>query len=166
MKNLQNKNEFVDGKIFHNKIKNIYKGEYDWAINKRNEEMVKVVYDPAHENSKYQDDRKGKGKCFSTWVFTEEKGLEENIFATSLELLIDTTLEANASIGLHYHHDTEEIYYIIAGSITMTTVNLAGEELTQELFPGDAHLVKLGQGHYGTAGKQGVRFITFAVRKS
>lgn len=167
---MKNQDEYIKGEEFHSEIKKVYKGLYKWGVNKKNEEMAKVVYEPVHENNKYEDERRGKGKCFATWVFTEEEGIAEDIFSTKLELIIDTTLEANASIGLHYHNNTEEVYYIIDGSITMTTINPVGEELTQELtqelHPGDAHMVKLGQGHYGTAGIKGVRFITFAVKKS
>lgn len=82
-----------------------------------------------------------------------------------MEKLIDATLEPNASIGLHTHLRTEEIYYILEGSIRMTTVSPNGQELSDVLFPGDAHLVKLGQSHYGSAGPDGVRFLAVPIRK-
>ena len=46
----------------------------------------------------------------------------------------------------------------------MTTVDKGGRESTATLRPGDAHLVKLGQGHFGVAGATGARFVAFAVR--
>lgn len=127
--------------------------------------MANVVYDPAHENLSYQDARKGHGKDFATWIFSEEEGLKENLFTTNFELMIDATLEPNASIGIHFHDRTEEIYYILEGNIRMTTVGPDGKELTAELSAGDAHLVSLGQAHYGTAGPDGVRFLAVAIRK-
>lgn len=122
--------------------------------------------DPAHENAAFEDERRGKGRDFATWIFSEENGLKENLFATPLELMIDATLEPNASIGLHTHTHTEEIYYILEGSIHMTTVNPIGETISEELFSGDAHMVKVGQAHYGKAGANGARFVAVAIRKS
>ena len=149
---------------FHNNVKQVYFGQYGWAINKKHADMANVIYHPTHENLNYEGEKRGQGKNFATWVFSEENGTKENIFSAHLDLVIDANLEPSASIGLHFHNDNEEIYYIIAGSIKMTTVSATGQEFTQELTVGDAHLVKRGQGHYGTAGPQGVRFITIAVR--
>ena len=46
----------------------------------------------------------------------------------------------------------------------MNTVERGGRELSAVLRGGDAHLVKLGQGHFGVAGPKGARFVAFAVR--
>ena len=46
----------------------------------------------------------------------------------------------------------------------MTTVDRSGRESTATLRAGDAHLVRLGQGHFGVAGERGARFVAFAVR--
>jgi len=35
---------------------------------------------------------------------------------------------------------------------------------TVELFPGDAHMLQIGQGHYVVAGKTGARFITISLK--
>lgn len=158
--------KYIDGETFHNQVRKVYFGSYNWAVNKKKELMANVVYDPAHENLAYQDERKGHGKDFATWIFSEEDGLKENLFTTNFELMIDATLEPNASIGIHLHHRTEEIYYILEGSIRMTTVGSDGQERSDELSAGDAHLVRLGQSHYGTAGPDGVRFIAVATRKT
>ncbi len=158
--------EFVSGEKFHTEINNVYSGALDWAVNKEHSKMAKVLYIAPHENKDFNDIRRGKGKDFATWVFSEEKGIKENIFSTGFELMIDAKLEPDACIGLHFHNETEEIYYILEGSIKMTTVSPENKESTKELFAGDAHAVKLGQGHYGIAGKEGVRFIAVAMRKS
>lgn len=163
---MKTEDEYIDGITFHTKAGRVYEGGYEWAVNKKRELMAKVLYYPAHENLAYEDERRGKGKDFATWIFSEEEGLRENLFATNFELMIDATLEPDASIGLHHHNHTEEIYYIISGSICMTTVGPDGAQFSQELWAGDAHLVRLGQAHYGTAGPEGARFVAVAIRKS
>ena len=156
--------QFIQGDHFHSQIRRVYFGSYSWAVNKKKGEMARVLYDPAHENRSFDDARRGSGKDFATWIFSEEPGLEENLFESDFELMIDATLEANASIGLHTHHHTEEIYYVIEGSIHMTTIGTDGQQLTEELSAGDAHFVRRGQAHYGTAGQNGARFIAVAMR--
>lgn len=157
--------DYTNGDEFHNRIRRVYHGALDWAVNKKKEFMARVVYEPVHENQLYQDERRGSGKDFATWIFSEEPGTEEHLFESGFELMIDARLEANASIGLHPHHHTEEIYYILEGSIRMTTVNAGGEQSLADLAAGDAHMVKIGQSHFGTAGPQGVRFLAVAMRK-
>ena len=156
--------EYVDGETFHNRIRKVYTGAYNWAVNKKLEFMAHVLYDPAHENTAFQDERRGKGKDFATWIFSEEEGLKENLFSTGFELMIDARIEPHASIGLHSHHRTEEIYYILEGSIRMTTIDPGGEELSEDLSAGDAHMVRIGQSHFGTAGDDGARFLAVAIR--
>jgi len=157
--------EYIPAEKFHNEIKRVYFGSYDWAVNKKKENMAHVLYEAVHENRSFQDARRGRGKDYATWIFSEEEGLREGIFASTFELLIDAKLEPLASIGLHRHDATEEIYYLLEGSIQMTTVAPSGEERTEELVAGDAHAVKFGQAHYGTAGPEGVRFIAVAFRR-
>ena len=161
---MRTKSEYIPADRFHTQIKRVFSGEYHWAVNKKNEQMAHVVYDAVHENKLYEDERRGRGKDFATWIFSEEEGLQENIFSSGFELMIDARLEPDAAIGLHTHSQTEEIYYILEGTIRMTTVAADGQQLTAELNPGDAHAVKVGQSHYGIAGPQGVRFIAVAMR--
>ena len=158
--------DYVDGETFHRSIRRVYSGALNWAVNKKREYMARVVYDRVHENPSFEDERRGKGKDFATWIFSEEEGLRENLFTTGFELMIDARLEPGASIGLHSHSQTEEIYYILEGSIEMSTVHQNGETFRQNLLAGDAHMVRLGQSHFGTAGPDGVRFIAVAVRKT
>jgi mannose-6-phosphate isomerase-like protein (cupin superfamily) len=158
-------NEYIDGRKFHSQANRVYAGECKWAVNKTSDLMARVLYNPTHENINETGIKRGRGKNHATWIFSEENGTKENIFSTKFELLIDSRLEPNASIGLHMHTDTEEIYYILDGSISMTTVDASGNECSQTLNAGDAHMVKTGQGHYGVAGSEGVRFVAIAVRK-
>lgn len=162
---MQDPSAYIPGNEFHTRVRRVYSGTYGWAVNKKHAQMAKVLYEPAHENLDCEDPAaRGQGKDFATWIFSEEPGLEEGIFSSSFELMIDAELEPHASVGLHVHSRTEEIYYILSGSIIMTTVGSDGRTHTEELVAGDAHVVKIGQGHYGTAGGQGVRFLAIAVR--
>lgn len=156
----------IPGEIFHTAVNRVYTGALGWAVNKKHDQMARVLYEPAHENTAFEDPaRRGQGRDVATWVFSEEPGLEEGLFETGFELMIDARLEPEASVGLHRHAHTEEIYYMLEGSLTMTTVGTDGAPHTETLLPGDAHMVKIGQGHYGTAGPDGARFIAVAMRK-
>ena len=162
---MKRKSDYISGQEFHTKIKRVYSGDYGWAVNKKKQDMARVVYEAVHENQSFEDERRGHGKDYATWIFSEEEGIREGIFSTGFELMIDAEMEPNASIGLHHHHETEEIYYLLKGSIKMTTVGSEGEEHTEELHEGDAHAVCQGQAHYETAGPKGVRFLAVAFRK-
>ena len=155
---------YIPGDVFHGQLRKVYLGELDWAVNKKGGLMAHVLYVAPHENIAERGDRRGRGKDFAKWIFSEEPGLEERLFSTRFELAIDARLEPGAAIGLHFHERTEEIYYLLEGELSMTTVERGGREFTAILQPGDAHLVKLGQGHFGAAGAQGARFVAFAVR--
>lgn len=159
-----NESQYVDGDTFHREARSVYPPKLGWAVNKRAEHMAKVVYRAPHFNEAEQGVRRGSGYDFATWVFSEEPGLREGLFTAPLELIIDARLEPLACIGLHWHRETEEVYTLLEGSLTMTTVSAAGEEATIELRPGDAHAVRLGQGHFGQAGAAGARFLAVAVR--
>ena len=156
--------KFIPGEVFHQTVRKVYAGELDWAVNKKDALMARVLYLAPHENAAETGDRRGRGKDFAKWIFSEEPGLEEHLFSSRFELAIDARLEPAAAIGLHFHDRTEEIYYLLEGELRMTTVERGGRESTARLRAGDAHLVRLGQGHFGVAGNAGARFLAFAVR--
>ncbi len=158
---------YVPGERFHGPGGRVYAGEIGEVIHKRASLMARVLYTAPHENRAYPegDDRRGRGRDLATWVFSEEPGLAEGLFACGLELMIDARLEADAAVGLHMHRDTEEVYYVLEGSIAMTTVLADGREVTRTVGPGDAHGVRIGESHYGRAGASGCRFIAVAVRR-
>ena len=155
---------FVPGDVFHASVRKVYAGALEWAVNKKDALMARVLYRAPHENLAETADRRGHGNDFAKWIFSEEPGLEERLFSTRFELAIDARLEPGAAIGLHFHDRTEEIYYLLEGELQITTVERGGRESTATLTAGDAHLVKLGQGHCGVAGPQGARFLALAVR--
>jgi quercetin dioxygenase-like cupin family protein len=155
------------GEQFHVPGARVYSEPVGAAINKRAEAMARVLYSAVHENRAFPlgDDRRGHGRDHATWVFSEEPGLEENLFQGGLELMIDARLEPGAAIGQHRHASTEEVYYVLEGQLTMTTVLTDGREVSAVLRPGDAHGVRLGESHWGRAGNQGCRFLAVAFRK-
>ncbi|MBP7548431.1 MAG: cupin domain-containing protein, partial [Corallincola sp.] len=83
---------------------------------------------------------------------------------TPFNLMVDFVVAPNGAIGLHRHDDKEEIYYLLEGEIRMTVVTASGDHHSFDLYPGDAHLIRLGQAHYGVAGPQGARMIAVCVR--
>ena len=154
------------GDEFHVPGARVYAGPLGPAIHKRAEAMARVVYNAVHENRAFDegDDRRGHGRDHATWVFSEEPGLEEGLFHGGLELMIDARLEPGAAIGLHRHVVTEEVYYVLEGQLSMTTVLADGREFRGTLRPGDAHGVRLGEAHYGRAGAEGCRFLAVGFR--
>lgn len=154
------------GEQFHVPGARVYAEPLGPAIHKRAEGMARVLYTAVHENRAFDsgDDRRGHGRDHATWVFSEEPGLQEGLFHGGLELMIDARLEPGAAIGLHRHPTTEEIYYVLEGQLTMTTVLNDGREVRAVLRPGDASAVVLGQAHYGRAGVEGCRFLAVAFR--
>jgi len=158
---------YTPAEQFHVPGGRVYEGEIGEVIYKRSAAMARVLYTTPHENTAFPegDDRRGRGRDFATWVFSEEPGLAEGLFCCGLELIIDARLEPDASVGLHMHRETEEVYYLLEGALTMTTVMRNGGERTLSLGPGDAHGVRLGESHYGRAGARGCRFIAVAFRR-
>jgi len=159
--------EIPSGEQFHVPGARVYSEPLGPAIHKRSGAMARVVYTAVHENRSYAegDDRRGHGRDHATWVFSEEPGLEEHLFQSGLELMIDARLEPGAAIGLHRHAVTEEVYYVLEGQLSMTTVLADGREVRATLRPGDAHGVRLGEAHWGRAGAEGCRFLAVAFRR-
>ena len=153
-----------DGDEFHRSVNRIYFGEIGKAVTKRKNLMAEVVYNPLHDNPEQTGIKRGSGKGVSRWVFSEDSATAEHLTGSAFNLFIDFTVEPNACIGLHFHYDKEEIYYVLEGSVAMTIVDSDGSETTEELFAGDAQFLKIGQGHYGQAGSKGARIITVCVR--
>jgi hypothetical protein len=112
------KDGYTPGDVFHSRKQPVYAGTPGFAVNKKAELMAKVVYEAPHFNASETGVRRGAGRDFATWVFSEEGEQAERLFSTPLELMIDA-----------------------------------------------AHLVKLGQGHYGQALETGARFLVVAMRR-
>jgi mannose-6-phosphate isomerase-like protein (cupin superfamily) len=150
---------WVDGTEFHAEKRPWYGGALSWAIVKREAQMAGVAYEPSHSNPAEDGARAGLAR----WVFCDRDGDGEGIFSTPLRLFIDSWLDPHASIGLHEHADSEEIYYLLEGELTIVTVAPDGREDVQTLRPHDAHAVLLGQSHSAEAGPDGARFLSIAL---
>lgn len=136
-----------------------------WAVYKRAADMATVTYVASHENLAETGDRRGHGENRATWVFSEEPANAEGLMRSGLELVMDSRLAPGAAVGLHAHDRTEEVYYVLEGSLTVTTVQ-GDQEASATLGPGDAHLIRVGQAHWVVAGPEGARFMAIAARVS
>ena len=89
-----------------------------------------------------------------------ENGLDLIKEAQNIEAIYDTTLEPGKGIELHFHHDLEEIYYILSGYGTMTI----GDE-KQEISRNDVvYIPKLEPHTLLNSGNVPLRFITLSVK--
>lgn len=155
----------VNGELFHQQPKApIYDAPLGEVVVKRASGMTTVSYFPCHHNPDQLGAAAGRGETLTTWVFSEDGKTADGISKTPFNLFVDFTVEPNGSIGLHRHDDKEEIYYLLDGEMRMTVVTISGKEESFTLYPGDAHFIRLGQAHYGTAGPAGARMIAVCVR--
>lgn len=161
----RNATRVVEGDEFHRQPRPaIYSGELGEVVVKRASQMTTVRYAPCHANADAEGDAAGRGETLTTWVFSEDGNTADGVSQTPFNLMVDFVVAPNGAIGLHRHDDKEEIYYLLEGQIRMTVVTAAGEHHSFDLYPGDAHLIRLGQAHYGVAGPQGARMIAVCVR--
>lgn len=159
MTHLQNK--LIEGDQFHYTDFPVYSGE-DGASFKFADCMAHVRYHPAHPNPYAPEGEHGDGELVATWIYCEEPEKSEGILSSSIELMMDSQLAPNASLGLHGHTRTEEIYYLLEGEVTVK-LYVGDKKIVRHLMPGDAHLIKPGQSHSVQAGNQGARFIVVAA---
>ncbi|MPW30708.1 cupin domain-containing protein [Agarivorans sp. B2Z047] len=146
---------------FHGGDAPLYEGQgYSF---KQAQHMATVVYQPAHLNPSAPAGMQGKGRLDGTWIYSEEPDKAEGILASGIELVMDSSLEANGSIGLHQHTHTEELYYLLSGELVITVVE-GEEQQTQTLKVGDSHCIHPGQSHFVQAGSTGARFIVVAAK--
>ena len=69
-------------------------------------------------------------------------------------------MDPNASVGMHKHGETEEVYYILEGSLEITTVSASGDrQATATLNAGDAHHITFGESHSAVAGPEGTKIF-------
>jgi quercetin dioxygenase-like cupin family protein len=152
----------LNAQQFHETDAEAYREETDGS-HKKSEHMADVVYSPSHYNAKAPDGLTGSGSLRGKWIFNEEAGKKEGLLSSSIELMMDTVVEPNASIGLHEHSKTEEIYYLLEGTIEVLLFR-GEEKQTFTLSPGDAHRISPGQSHFIKAGENGARFIVVSAR--
>jgi quercetin dioxygenase-like cupin family protein len=146
---------------FHGGDAPLYEGQgYSF---KQAQHMATVVYQPAHLNPQAPAGMAGQGRLDGTWIYSEEPDKAEGILASGIELVMDSSLEANGSIGLHQHTHTEELYYLLSGELSITVIE-GEQQQTQQLKVGDSHCIHPGQSHFVQAGSAGARFIVVAAK--
>ncbi len=151
----------LDAEHYHGTDSPTYQGDTDGGY-KDGQRMVKVLYKEPHHNPTAPAGMQGQGDLEGKWVFNEEPGKAEGLLDSGIELVMDSRLEPNASLGLHKHGRTEEIYYLLEGSLMIRLYN--EQEKQYKLEPGDAHCIKPGQSHFVQAGAQGARFMVIAAK--
>ncbi|GLS90720.1 hypothetical protein GCM10007916_17870 [Psychromonas marina] len=126
--------------------------------------IANVIYQAAHENNHVHIDQKGQGELLGKWLYNEQQDKKEKRLKSTIELFMDSSLAPNASIGLHKHSDTEEIYYLLEGQLHIELIDKKGTIFQQVITAGDTHLIQPGESHFVKAGAQGARFIVVAAK--
>ncbi|MFT6985191.1 MAG: quercetin dioxygenase-like cupin family protein [Psychromonas sp.] len=126
--------------------------------------IANVLYAPAHKNLDAPNGQQGSGKLIGKWLYNEQPDKQERLLKSSVELFMDSSLEPYASVGLHSHIDTEEIYYLLEGQLTIDLIDKNGVATMQIITSGDTHLIQPGESHFVQAGAQGARFIVVAAK--
>lgn len=141
-------------------------GDENCARFKMKSGIANVLYAPAHENLAAPKGQAGRGKLVGKWLYNEQPDKQEGVLKSSVELFMDSSLEPYASVGLHTHIDTEEIYYLLEGQLTIELIDKNGVGTKQIINPGDTHLIQPGESHFVEAGGLGARFIVVAAKVS
>lgn len=160
--------KIVSEKEFHNGNIPVYtpQGDEKHARFKIQEGIANVVYVPAHENLAAPKGQEGSGQLIGKWLYNEQPDKQERLLKSTIELFMDSSLAPYASVGLHTHIDTEEIYYLLEGQLTIDLIDKNGVGITQIINPGDTHLIQPGESHFVEAGAQGARFMVVAAKVS
>lgn len=153
------------GESFHQQQGVVYQGDSATAAYfKQGGGMAHVCYSPAHANASAPGSGAGQGNNYCIWVAGEQGGQAEGISQSALDGILDSYLEPNASIGWHTHPHSEEIYYLLAGQLTVEMLDTSGQQLCWNLQPGDSHRVGPGMSHTAQAGGDGARFMAVMIR--
>lgn len=130
----------------------------------RVQDLPHVCYRPAHANPAVEGWQRGQGENPCIWVACEQGLAAEGRLRSTLDGVIDSRLPPGASIGWHRHDDSEEIYYLLAGSLLVSVQGADGQRASYWLQPGDRHLLSPGMAHAALAGETGARFIAVLAR--
>jgi uncharacterized RmlC-like cupin family protein len=121
-------------------------------------------YEPAHPAPDAPPELRGAGALTGTWIACEEPGAAEGWLRSGIELVMDSTLEPGAVIGRHDHRETEELYLVLGGRLTVTASVGEAAPQVREFGVGDVHRLPPGGWHSARAGEVGARIIVIAAR--
>ncbi len=154
-----------DGEEFHRDAVPVYDlNDATRRLYKRADHMAHVRYRPAHPHPCYADSRAGEGTAHCVWIASEQGAQAEGISRGGLDAILDTWLEPTASIGWHRHDTTEEVYYLLAGSLDVWTEDDHGAQHRWTLQRGDSARVGPGMSHSAQAGDEGARFVVVILK--
>lgn len=125
--------------------------------------LRRQTYRPAHPAPLAPVELQGSGRLDGTWIACEEPGSGEGWLQSPIELIMDSRLEPQARIGRHDHPDTEEVYLVLEGTLSVTAWQPGGQQETATLGPGDVHRLGPGGWHSAAAGDRGARIIVVAA---
>ncbi len=132
---------------------------------RRSASLRRQRYEPSHPAPDAPDGMRGAGVLDGTWIACEEPGIAEGWLASSIELIMDSRLAADAVIGRHEHPDTEELYIVLEGEITVTGAPAADAAPFRAcLASGDVHRLGPGGWHSARAGERGARILVIAAK--
>jgi quercetin dioxygenase-like cupin family protein len=121
---------------------------------------------PAHASPHAPPGQRGEGVVEGTWLACEEPGREEGWLVSGIDLVMDSRLAAGAVIGRHTHGDTEELYLVLEGALTVIANDGGPGSADQErlLRAGDLHRIGPGGSHSAAAGPEGARILVVKAR--
>lgn len=162
-----NKYNYVNATEFHNSSSPVYKPNDESKYFKKSSNMARVLYTNSHENPEFKenDPKHGLGKNFCKWISSEQPGKAEGFsFNGNLNGILESRLEPGASVGWHYHSDTEEYYYVLSGSLYIECKDEEGNTYSDTLYSGDFHRISKNMSHYALAGSEGALFLAIIVK--
>ena len=80
------------------------------------------------------------------WLASEQPGSAEGLIPTGLRAAFDTYLEPGAAEGWHQHPESEELYLVLSGELTVRVGRLAtrSRPRSSSWLPGDTHHIPVG----------------------
>ncbi len=150
---------------------NINRAPYDavsGVIFKRAAHIVHVRYTPADPAPDMPEPWQGYGSTVVRWLFSEQEGTAEGLLeGETLEFIHDTRLDPGASTGMQAHPNTDEIFYVIAGTGQLYHRMSSGSPIiARALRPGDAALVRAGEYHaVANIGSEPLQLIVIGLKR-
>jgi mannose-6-phosphate isomerase-like protein (cupin superfamily) len=106
----------------------------------------------------------GAGNADTVWLASEQSGTAEHVTGGGLLGAFDTWLDPGSAIGWHVHDESEEMYVLIAGGLTVRAGASPAQASEFDLAPGDVHRIPHTWSHAALAGPAGARLLVVEWR--